>query len=688
MTLEPVSMGERYLLKAGRPFIPIGAHWVPAVEALSWPIDWNEASIEEDFRSMKDLGYNVVRIDLFWAWFEPRPGSYNEEAFRQLDWIIRLCHRHEIYLHPTLFVGGEVGEAYWDVPWRAGRHPHSDPTMLRLETGHASELARRYAGESAIIAWDLTDEPPFWIVAGDTTDDMAATWTRLLSDAIRAHDPTTPVCVGTANEDLYHGPFRPDTIVDFVDFLSVHPYPIYAPEFFKDPLLSERSTYCAAFQTALSEGAGKPAMVHELGASSAQYSPENIGRFDRVSMSSALAAGANGLVLWCHTDAAPETFARVPYLRAPHETQFGLTTWDRRDRPAGAELRKLSAILGRMDLDGIDLAPADAALVIPHEWSKIAGDFSRFGLSGDQPIPYVSVQDGDTSGETWQNEWLIGALLSAFINGRRAGLSIATPREYTDISGFPMVLVPSPVTSTEHNLVHLHTVFWDTARDYVSQGGTLYVSLCADAAIPEMTDLFGASLADHIPVGDVEITVTAPFGSLTEGDTFTYRADPADVTQWAATLDIAGGTVVAIDADGRPALVAHEYGTGHVLLSAYPLERYQALKPNAFDLPEPTHRIYRALAEWSGHTPMMTTDHPSVEVGVLGGDGRGYAIVVNHASDAILSTVTHLHPFESVEQMTSDGDRRLAHIGRSFEVELDAYGYAIVSYTTREDGAV
>ena len=61
-----------------------------------------------------------------------------------------------IYLHPTLFIGGEVGEAYWDVPWRHGRHPHSDPEMLRLQTNHAAELARRYQNEDAILAWDLT----------------------------------------------------------------------------------------------------------------------------------------------------------------------------------------------------------------------------------------------------------------------------------------------------------------------------------------------------------------------------------------------------------------------------------------------------------------------------------------------------------------------------------------------------
>src|SRR5512139_1215302 len=146
MALEPVTIKGTYFMRGGKRFLPVGAHWVPAVEALSWPYQWNPGSITADFAKMKDLGFNTVRFDLFWAWFEPRPGDYNPEAFSQLDFLVQQDHQHEIYLHPTLFIGGEVGEAFWDVPWRHGRHPHADPEMLMLQTNHAAELARHYQG--------------------------------------------------------------------------------------------------------------------------------------------------------------------------------------------------------------------------------------------------------------------------------------------------------------------------------------------------------------------------------------------------------------------------------------------------------------------------------------------------------------------------------------------------------------
>ena len=339
---------------------------------------------------MQKLGFNTLRLDLFWAWFEPRPGDYNPEAFRQLDSLILLAHRYQIYLHPTLFIGGEVGEVFWDVPWRHGRHPHADAEMLRLQTNHAAEFARRYQDESAILAWDLTDEPPYWISAGSTTDAMAINWTRLIAWAMRRSDHQHPLVVGTSQEDLNHGPFRPDNIKEEVDFFSVHPYSIYARTLFPDPMLSERGTYGSAFQIALSASAGRPAMVQELGASSAQYSPERIADFDRVSLFSGLAAGSNGFLLWCFTDVAPETYKRVPYLRAPHETQFGLTTWDRQDRPRGKVFRSFAQLLDRLDLAGLEPAPVEAGIIVPEEWAKPHGDFSRFGLKGSSPIPYVS----------------------------------------------------------------------------------------------------------------------------------------------------------------------------------------------------------------------------------------------------------------------------------------------------------
>jgi hypothetical protein len=58
------------------------------------------------------------------GWFEPRPGDLNPEVFQQLDYSISLAHRYQLYLHPSLGIGGEVGKAHWAVPWRHGRHPY------------------------------------------------------------------------------------------------------------------------------------------------------------------------------------------------------------------------------------------------------------------------------------------------------------------------------------------------------------------------------------------------------------------------------------------------------------------------------------------------------------------------------------------------------------------------------------
>src|SRR5262249_56507754 len=108
----------------------------------------------------------------------------------------------------------------------------------------------------AVIGWDLTDEPPFWIVPSPlTTDAMAINWTRLIVDGIREHDKLHPIVIGTSGEEISHGPFRADNISKFVNFFSVHPFTLYAPDLFPDALLSARGTYGAAFEIALSIGA-------------------------------------------------------------------------------------------------------------------------------------------------------------------------------------------------------------------------------------------------------------------------------------------------------------------------------------------------------------------------------------------------------------------------------------------------
>jgi Beta-galactosidase/Beta-galactosidase trimerisation domain len=684
--LKAVHLEGNYFSRDGQRFIPVGANWVPARTAMQWPAQWDPKAIEADFARMHELGFNTIRLDFVWAWIEPRPGDFNPEAFRAIDFLISLAHRYHIYLHPSLLIGGEVGEAYWDVPYRQGRHPHSDPDMLRIETDHVRELARRYGKEPAILGWDLTDEPPFWIVPDSTTDAMAINWTRLLSWSIRHEDSLHPIVVGTSMEDVGHGPFRPDNIRDEVDFFSVHPYSIYAPKLFPDAMLSERGTYGSAFETALSGGAGHPVMVQEIGASSAQYAPEEIAKFLAASLYSGLGAGANGFLIWCYTDAAPEQFHKVPYLRSPHETQFGLTTWEGKDRPQATMFEEFEKVVARIDLAGLEPAPAEAGIIVPYEWSKPHGDFSHFGLSGPEVVPYTTTDEGaNVAGQTQpnfsdENSWITGSWLSAYILARRAGLKADFPREYEDWQKYPLTLMPSPLTSTDSFLVHVHSDFWEKARQYVAQGGALYASVAADAAIPEMEALFGARMVDANPKDEVTLKFVAPLGDLKVGETLHYSVATAGPRCWGAILALKGGTVIAVDQDGHPALVANTMGRGKTLLSAYPLETNLAAVPAVFDKPELTHRIYRAFREWSGVQPLFSSNLASVEVSALTRKAGGYVIVTNHGGSRQNVTVTASVPLHSVTRITAQGTAPLRANNSTFQVDLGAYEGAVFAF--------
>ena len=684
--LPEVRLDGNYFSAGGKRFLPVGVNWVPAKAAMQWPYQWNPVDIEADFAQMHALGVNTIRLDLVWSWFEPRPDDYNPEAFRQMDALISLADKYKIYLHPEMLIGGEVGEAYWDVPYRQGRNPHSDPYMLRLETDFAQELARHFGKSSAILSWDLTDEPPFWIVAGTTTDSMAINWTRLITGALRRYDTLHPLVVGTSMEDVGHGSFRPDLLKNEVDFFSVHPYTIYSPKLFPDPMLSERQTYGAAFETALTGGAGHPVMIQELGASSAQYKPEAIAAYERTALYSGLGAGANGFLLWCYTDAAPAQYAKVPYLRSPHETQFGIVTWDRKERPAAKMLTAFSKTTGGMDLTGIEPAPAEVGLLVPNEWSKPYGDASHFGLTGPEYAPYTSTVEGGAVNGQEPNKYaddnarLMGAWLSSYILTRRAGMKAEFPREYDNWQKYPMLVMASPLTSTDVAMVHVHSDFWSKAKAYVENGGVVYASVSADAAIPDMDELFGARLVDGAPAREVTLKIVAPLGGLKPGDTFTYSASADAMTQWTATLQVDGGQVIAVDQDGRPALVAHSLGRGKTLLSAYPIEMYLANQPAAFEGKDASHRIYQALREWAGIKTTVWTDDSSVEASALNAKDHGYLVVVNHSAQSKQVTIHTSLPVRTLIRVTADGKMAVPQQQSGWSLQLDPYDGAVLDW--------
>ena len=674
--------GTHYLTLSGRPILPVGAHFVP-VAGPDWPWRVGPEAFDRAFQAMASVGLDAVRIDLLWAAIEPEPARYDEAHLRQLDAVVSAARRHGIWLHPTLFIGGEVGDAYWDVEWRDGRHPHADPEMRRLQAAHAAMLATRWRDEPSIIAWDLTDEPPYWLFP-DTTDADAAAWTRALAEAMRSADPGHLITIGTSGQDVDCGPFRADVVADLLDFTCVHPYPIYQPHLYPDSLLAPRMTHAAAFETALASGAGRPVMVHEYGASSAQFDPGAIAAFDRLASWSSLGRGAIGYFAWCWTDAEPAAYARAPYVRQPHETQFGVTDWHGSLRPRGHVLAELAATVPLLRLEELAShgpVPPRAAMLVPHEFVH-PFDPAAFGL-GQRSGPYRPVEAVRQTAR--DPAPLVRAWLNGFVLAARAGMTVAFERERLD-HAWPevsLLLLPAPLASTSDSLQHVRTSYWEGASEFFGRGGTLYLSCSADVAIPGMRDLAGCRIADRAAgQGSGVLRFVTSWGPYRPGQELTLPHGDGSLACWGVRLDSEGAEVVAVDAQGEPALVVCRRGLGHAVTCAYPVEALLAGVPDAHGPADRTWGLYAGLADLANARDPCAVRHPDVTTGSLQGPGGGVITLTNHGPNpldvplsvpdgAILNGVVRQGRVEPVRD-------------QDWGITIDGYGSAVALWRLEE----
>jgi beta-galactosidase len=630
-----VRRGRHFLVRDGRAVLPVGTHVVPPA-GPDWPWRAGADAFDAAFARLAALGFNTARIDLLWAAIEPEPGRYDEAHLAVLDEVLAAARRHGIWLHPALFIGNEVGDAVWDVPWRAGRNPHTDPDLLALQADHAAMLAARWRSDPALLAWDLTDEPPWWLFP-DTPDADARRWTGRLAAALRAADPEHLVTVGTAAQEVSAGPFRADVVADLLDFACVHPYPIYSPQLYPDSLLAARMTHAAAFETALAAGAGRPVMVHEYGASSGQFDPELIAAYDRLLMWSSFGRGAIGYLSWTWCDAEPAAHRRAPYVRQPHETQFGLVDETGAERPRARVNADFAATVAQLDLDGhaADGPAPRAALVVPYEYRHRV-DPAGFGLTAGSAGPYTSAEQAirPEAGAAP----LVAAWLNAYVLAARAGTAVRFAREELagDWPDTRLLLLPAPLASTTTSLWHVRTPFWAGAAEFWQGGGTLYLSLSADVAIPDLPALAGCRIADRAPAADaVVLRFTRPWGPLSTGDTLELPAAPGDLRTRGVRLAVTDAEVVAVDEAGEPVLVHARRGAGHTVVCAHPVELLLAGIADAYRRHPHWWRLYAGLADLAGAREDAGADHPDVTSGMLTGPRGGLVALTNHAGTPV-----------------------------------------------------
>jgi hypothetical protein len=261
------------LAASGKPFTPWGLNYGNAGRLIEdfWDIEW--ATVAADFRDMKAIGTNVVRVHLQFGKFMDAADRPNPKALDRLGRLLELAEKTGLYLDITGL--GCYRKA--DVPkWY---DPLSEDERWAAQACFWEAIAHRCAKSPCVFCYDLMNEPLAgggerkpgewysgkrlgeydflqWIaldVRGRPREEIARAWIKRLSAAIRKHDKDHLITVGL----LPWGPkwghlsgFTPEKVALELDFLSVHIYP-------------EKGKVAEAIQGLEKFAVGKPVVIEE-----------------------------------------------------------------------------------------------------------------------------------------------------------------------------------------------------------------------------------------------------------------------------------------------------------------------------------------------------------------------------------------------------------------------------------------
>ena len=237
-------------MPSGRAFVPWGFNYDHDENGRLledyWEAEWPK--VEEDFREMKQLGANVVRVHLQFGRFMFSESQPNTNALSRFTQLLHLAEHTGLHLDVT----GLGCYHKQDVPeWYDAL---DEERRWAAQANFWRAVARAGHGSPAIFCYDLMNEPvaphstgvgkdwlgpPLagkhfvqWISRegrGRERSEVARVWIHQLAGAIRAEDPTHLITVGLVDWSLprpgLDSAFHPAVVAPELDFLSVHLYP-------------------------------------------------------------------------------------------------------------------------------------------------------------------------------------------------------------------------------------------------------------------------------------------------------------------------------------------------------------------------------------------------------------------------------------------------------------------------------
>jgi endo-1,4-beta-mannosidase len=557
---------------------------------------YDEPTVVKELQVLADHGLTLTRSFFFWPDFMPEPDRLDE---RLLERFTSFLDRHTeagLRTIPTLIVGHMSGEN-WDPAWRAGRDLYTDVWLVGRQAWFAEQVARRFGGHPAVAAWLVSNEMPLY--GGPGTPETVSAWAQLVVQGLRAGGARQPVSLGdgawTIETSGIESGYRLSDLREIVDWIGPHVYPMGDDQL--------RQFWRAAFICDLSSSAGLPVVLEEFGASSDFVSDEHLGHWYRQLLHTSLVTGASGWIGWNNTD-FDDLADEPPYNHHPFELHFGVTDVNGTPKSALREMAAFRGVLDAVAPDRCTRTPTSVGLVIP--------------THVDTVYPFTDARERPAA---------LAAIEQAWLASREAGVPAGLVRESQGIADdCRLYLLPS--------LKQLTAPGWRRLEELAAGGATVYVSYCAGTTDNQrgpwyagVDRIFGVrhllryGLVDRIAGDEVRLEFVADLGDLATGDTLSFAVGGNPHLRSHLPVAAVDAQVLATDATGEPALLRRTVGDGSIILCTYPLEGMAAATPGVN--PEQTWRLYRALAQHAGVTPIVRLDDPRVLVDSLDRDDGG-----------------------------------------------------------------
>jgi len=264
---------EFILTPLGKPFVPWGLNYGNKGRLIEdyWESEWQ--TVVEDFREMKAVGANVVRVHLQLGKFMTSPDKADDNTLRHLGNLVKLSEQTGLYLDLT----GLGCYRKSDIPpWYDAL---SEAERWAVQSRFWEAVSAQCSHSPSIFCYDLMNEPLApagkrkprewysgtlfggydflqWIAleqADRPREEIACRWIETMTKAIRKHDRQHLITVGLlpSSPQLGHfSGFLPEKVAPWLDFISVHIYP-------------EKGKVEQALKILHEFSAGKPVVIEE-----------------------------------------------------------------------------------------------------------------------------------------------------------------------------------------------------------------------------------------------------------------------------------------------------------------------------------------------------------------------------------------------------------------------------------------